>query len=155
MEILFRNHYARLVGSLTLVASDHQSAEDAVQEAFAQAHIHWKRISRYDDPAAWVRRVALNRLLNVRRRLVRKRRVLQKLGAGEPVPDEINKVADHEALDDALSGLSPRQRAVLVLHYVEDLAVRDIASALGIAEGTVKTHLHRARQAMRKLIEVQ
>lgn len=137
------------------MASDHQSAEDAVQEAFAQAHIHWKRISRYDDPAAWVRRVALNRLLNVRRRLVRKRRVLQKLGAGEPVPDEINKVADHEALDDALSGLSPRQRAVLVLHYVEDLAVRDIASALGIAEGTVKTHLHRARQAMRKLIEVQ
>ncbi len=62
VEIMFRTYYRGLVRSLAVAAGGLSLAEDAVQEAFARAHISWRRIGAYDDPVAWVRRVAINRI---------------------------------------------------------------------------------------------
>ncbi len=155
VEVMFRGHYAALLRSLTVVAGDRGAAEDAVQEAFAQALLHWSRISTYADPVAWVRRVALNRIFNLHRSSRRRVGALRRLRsrAGEN-PDESTQVTNRVDLDAALSGLPLQQRAALALHYVEDLPVADIADALGVSEGTVKTHLHRARNAVRSAMEV-
>src|SRR3954454_3550936 len=75
IEALFREEFARLVRSFS-VAFGVEEASDAVQEAFVVADAQWDRISRYDDAAGWVRRVALNRLLNERRRQNRSAEVL-------------------------------------------------------------------------------
>lgn len=155
VEVMFRGHYAALVRSLTVVAGDRGTAEDAVQEAFAQALLHWPRISTYADPVAWVRRVALNRLFNLHRSSRRRVGALRRLRArpGED-PDESTRVTNRVDLDAALRGLPVQQRAALSLHYVEGLSVAEIANTLGVSEGTVKTHLHRARLALRAVMEV-
>src|SRR3954447_8571906 len=67
LEALFSANYPRLVAVLTVAAGDRVRAEDAVQDAFAQALVHWDRVAAYDDPVAWLRRVATNRVLNQRR----------------------------------------------------------------------------------------
>ena len=74
VDTLFEEHYPRLVRSLA-VAFDPESAADAVQEAFVAADRRWTKVSQYADPAAWVRRVAVNRLLNDRRNLRRRREI--------------------------------------------------------------------------------
>lgn len=71
LEALFRQSYTSIVQSLALVGGDQAAAEDATQEAFAQAWVSWSRISRYDNPGAWVRRVAINKLRNAHRSRLR------------------------------------------------------------------------------------
>lgn len=152
---MFRGNYSSLVRSMTLVAGDRETAEDAVQEAFAQAHLHWARISSYGDPIGWVRRVALNRLFNVRRRRIRRWRALGRLGSAVPADtDEANQVTDRVDVHIALERLTVRQRTAVALYYVEDLSVAEIAIALGVPEGTVKSQLHRSREVLRQTIEV-
>ncbi len=149
---LFRAHYARLVRALTLVAGDSERAADAVQEAFVKAHLRWRRVSRYDDPIGWVRRVAINKLRDDHRRDRRKRRAIERL-AGEreeamdgPAPDR---------LDELLAALPTQQRAAVGLFYVERASVAEIADALGVAEGTVKSNLHDARRKLRTALELE
>jgi RNA polymerase sigma-70 factor (ECF subfamily) len=155
VEVMFHAHYATLVRSLTMVAGDRETAEDAVQEAFAQALIHWSRVSAYGDPVAWVRRVALNRLFNLRRKGQRRVSALLRHGSRLPEdPDESRQVTNHVDLDAALQALPMRQRSALSLFYLEDLSIDEIAHVLGVSEGTVKTHLHRARVALRSVLEV-
>lgn len=82
-ESLFRQNYATLVRSLA-VASGDREADDAVQDAFVQLCLHWKRVSKYDNPVAWVRHVAINRLSNHRRSLRRGAAALLRLRSQEP-----------------------------------------------------------------------
>jgi DNA-directed RNA polymerase specialized sigma24 family protein len=79
LESLFRAHYARLVRALAVVSGSQEAAADAVQEAFVKAHLHWRRIHRYDDPVGWIRRVAINRLRDDHRRSGRKERAVERL----------------------------------------------------------------------------
>jgi RNA polymerase sigma-70 factor (ECF subfamily) len=148
---MFKAHYSRLVKALTVIGGDREAAADAVQEAFIQACLHWNRISSYDDPAAWVRRVALNRLSNQRRSLLR--RVTALIRLGEPAPSD-EPSPDGLDLATALRALPEQQRTAVALHYVEGLRVREVAVAMGITEGTVNRHLHRAREALRPALEV-
>ena len=71
VEALFRQSYSSIVQALALAGGDLAAAEDATQEAFAQAWGRWDRISRYDNPGAWVRRVAINKLRNAHRSRLR------------------------------------------------------------------------------------
>jgi RNA polymerase sigma-70 factor (ECF subfamily) len=152
---MFHGYYGSLVRSLTVVAGDQQTAEDAVQEAFAQAHLRWSKISKYEDPVAWVRRVAINRLFNVHRGRRRRSRALSRLGTLRGgATDEATRVSDQVDVVAALRQLTQRQRLAVALYYIEDLAVGEVAVALGMSEGTVKSHLHRAREVLRKTIEV-
>lgn len=136
--------YARLVGLLSRVCDGREDAEEVVQEAFVRLVPRWPGVSRYDDPEAWVRSVAF-RLATSR---WRKRRAgaaaLLRLG---PAPDVGPPGVDRITVDAVLAPLSSAHRAVLVLHYALGLSVDEIARELGIAPGTVKSRLSRARTA--------
>ena len=149
-DALFADHYPRLVRALTLVAGDQEVAADAVQEAFGKAHLKWRKISRYDDPIGWVRRVAINQIRDAHRRHERKNRALRRLASREPMvtepvePDEFGRL---------LAALPTQQRAATALFYVDGLTIAEIAVALDIAEGSVKSHLHDARRRLKPLLE--
>ncbi len=148
-DALFAGHYERLVRALTVVAGDRETAADAVQEAFVKAHLRWRKVSSYDDPIGWVRRVAINRLHDEHRRTARKRRALDRLRgrAAEAVPPpEIDEFGG------MLAQLPRQQRLTTALFYVDGLTIAEIAAALEIAEGSVKSHLHDARRKLRTVL---
>jgi RNA polymerase sigma-70 factor (ECF subfamily) len=153
LETMFRAHYGRLVRALALVAGSQEAAADAVQEAFVKAHLHWRRVQRYDDPVGWIRRVAINKLRDESRRQGRKDRAVERL-QGEMRDGEVewSDGADAGAL---LAGLPRQQRLAMALFYVEGLSVSEVADTLGITEGAVRFHLHQGRNRLRGLVDDQ
>lgn len=149
-DLLFATHYQRLVRALTIVAGDAETAADAVQEAFVKAHLRWRRIGGYDDPIGWVRRVAINRLRDEHRRRGRKRHALSRLALRT---ETTTAPAEIDEFDRLLAELPKQQRAATALFYVDGLAIAEIAAALDIAEGSVKSHLHDARRRLRPVLE--
>jgi RNA polymerase sigma-70 factor (ECF subfamily) len=137
-------HFHSLTVQLFAHTGDLTEAQDVVQEAFTRALSRWSRLLTYDDPAAWVRRVAWNlatsRWRRVRTAVAFARRQREEVVPG-PSPDRV-------ALVGALARLPERQRQAVVLHYLGDLPLGAIATELGVAEGTVKSWLHRARTAL-------
>jgi RNA polymerase sigma-70 factor (ECF subfamily) len=148
-EDVFLAEFPRLVRSLS-VSDGPDDAADAVQEAFIQAERRWSRVGGLDDPAGWVRRVALNRLANGRRN---RRRRGEILGALRPVDPAELGASDIDLLT-AVTALPPQQRRCVCLHHIGGYPVADVAAALGIADGTVKSQLHDARAALRRRLEV-
>jgi RNA polymerase sigma-70 factor (ECF subfamily) len=122
-------------------------AEDLVQEAYAAAHRKWTVVGSYDDPAAWVRRVIANRAVSRWRRLGREVNVRQRLAARSRESSVDDEPAD-SSFWQAVQALPAQQRRVVAMHYVEDMSVESIATALGCATGTVKTQLFRARRTL-------
>ena len=150
-ESLFGLEYRGLVRTLTVIASgDVEAAHDAAQDAFVQACVHWRRIERYDDPMAWIRRVAINRVKNHHRKNARRKAAIERLGEPDRVPAPSSAVD----LERALRALPEKQRVAAVLHYVNDLSIKQVAASMGLSEGTINRHLHRARQALRPHLEV-
>lgn len=148
-DTVFRDHYARLVRALTVVSGNRDAAADAVQEAFVKAHLKWRKISRYDDPVGWIRRVAINKLRDEHRRAGRKERAMERLRA-EPTSNVAEPELDE--LGALLAELPRQQRASIALFYVDGLPVAQIADTLQISEGAVKFHLHKGRERLRTLI---
>lgn len=137
--------YRRVVGQVFALLGDLPEAEDVTQDAFAKASFHWARIAAYDRPEAWVRRVAFNNAHNSTRRA---RRWLVAMARHGPPPDVPAASADHLDLHRALGRLAPRHREVLVLHYVAELPLDEVARQLRLPVGTVKSRLNRARRAL-------
>lgn len=143
-EELYAAHFGELAVQLFAYFGDRQEAQDVVQEAFCRALARWPVIARYDDPVAWVRRVAWNlatsrwRRVRTARRVLRQQRVVHVDG---PDPDRVALVA-------ALGTLPPTQRRAIVLHYLADLPIDEIAEREHAAIGTVKSWLHRGRAAL-------
>jgi RNA polymerase sigma-70 factor, ECF subfamily len=149
-DAFFRRHYAPLVRALTAACGSREEAADAVQEAFVRAHQRWVRISGYDDPAAWVRRVAINLTRDVFRRAERGRRASIRLvreREPEPPPEPSSGVVE------AIASLPRQQRVAMALYYVHELSVRDVAAAMQLSEGAVKFHLHQGRRHLRQQLE--
>ncbi len=138
---------ARLVAVVTVVAGDQAEAQDVVHEAFVRLIPRWGVVAGYDDPEAWVRKVAL-RLLSNR---FRHRRRQAPASAAAPVfllpPGEAGL-----DLARVLARLPMGQRQVVVLHYLCDLSVERVASELAIPVGTVKSRLARGRAALAPLL---
>jgi RNA polymerase sigma-70 factor, ECF subfamily len=144
----YASNYGRFVVQLYAVTGSLPDAEDAVQEAFARASVHWGRVRGYELPEAWVRRVALNVAFTGLRRA---RRVMEVLTRAEP-PLSL-PIASVELVE-ALRSLPLHFRQVLVLYYLADLPVERVAGELGIAVGTAKSRLARARDALaRQLVD--
>jgi RNA polymerase sigma-70 factor, ECF subfamily len=141
-EAFYQAAFPRLVGQLGLVTGDLAEAEDLVQEALARASARWSRLRAYDVPEAWVRRVALNLAADRTRRLRRKLAALARLGPPPAVPPTSE---DALAVTAALRTLPLAHRQVLVLHYLADLSVDQVAGELGIRSSTVRGRLARAR----------
>ena len=147
VEELFAHEYVRLVRALS-VAFDAESAADAVQEAFIAADRRWSRVGSYDDPAAWVRRVAVNRLLNGRRDRGRRAEIL----AGIRVLPAEDLTAELLDLRRAVGQLPDAMRVAVCLRYLAGLQIDEIATVVGVASGTVKSNLHDARIRLRQLL---
>lgn len=148
IEELFTEEYDRLVVALG-VAFEPEAAADAVQEAFIVADRRWSCVSRLDDPAGWVRRVALNRLRSGRRLGRRRREILATLRPTPPADlteDLVDLQRDIDALPD-------RQRLAVCLFHLADLSIDEVAAALSVSPGTVKSNLHDARQTLRSRTE--
>jgi RNA polymerase sigma-70 factor (ECF subfamily) len=145
-DAFYLRSYGRLVAELHAVVGL-PDAEDAVQEAFARASVRWERIRDYDHPDAWVRRVAFNLAISSLRGARRKLVAYGRVGPPPPVPPPSEEAV---VLGQALRRLRRRHREVLVLHYLADLPVEEIASVLKIPAGTVKGRLFRARAALER-----
>jgi RNA polymerase sigma-70 factor (ECF subfamily) len=141
-----RTEYPRVVSAVRMIAGDREGAVDAVQEALVQLLTNrdhaWPR-----NVAAWVTVVASNRARDAHRRDAVGRRVVDRLRPGAP-EDPLDRVGRDLDVLAALETLPRRMRQVCVLHYLQDQSVREIALALGIGTGTVKTQLHRGRIAL-------
>ncbi|MGI8693868.1 MAG: SigE family RNA polymerase sigma factor [Geodermatophilaceae bacterium] len=122
-------------------------AQEAVQEAYARALARWRTVSAYDDPLAWVRTVAYR--VSVSRWRKAKRIVFSSPPDTEGLPGPME---NHVALVAGLQRLPAAQREALVLHYLADLPVAQIAAQLGVPEGTIKARLSRGRSAMALLL---
>jgi RNA polymerase sigma-70 factor (ECF subfamily) len=144
----FDSFYAAQFHQLTLqlyaYTADVSLAQDAVQEAFTRAWARWDTILGYENPAAWIRRVAMN-VAASRWRRVRAARAHahyhRETYTDGPSPDRV-------ALARALATLPDRQRRAIVLFHIADLSVGEIAAQENVAEGTVKAWLHRGRAAL-------
>lgn len=132
-----------------VLSGDSRLAEDVVADVMARAWERWDQIAVMDNAHGYVRRMVVNEYLSWRRRL---RRTFPH-GALEdfatPEPDHADARADRAEMHAYLAGLSPRQRACLVLRYYEGLTDLEIANLLGCAIGTVRSNISRALAALR------
>jgi len=146
--------WPRLVRTAYAVSGDLGVAEDAVQTAFAKAYRSWRRIARLEAPEAYLRRMVVNEVLN-NRRLARHRHEVTSAEPPEGVaPGTAEPTAGHTEMWSALSTLPPRQRAVLVLRYYEDLSEQQIADVLGCRPGTVKSQASAALATLRSRLDL-
>ncbi len=155
---LYRAHYRDLVRLAALLVDDLGSAEEAVQDAFVAVA---RRRSRgmLDDPTAapaYLRSAVINNARSMLRKRKVRRRHLRSIGAAPTAPGADHDVlagADARRVLAALDQLSRRQREVLVLRYWAELSETEIAQALGISPGSVKTHAHRATTTLAQILE--
>lgn len=143
---VFRDEYLRLVKALALSFSP-TIAEEAVADAFVVAHRRWKRVSGLNDPVGWVRRVAINKAIGAQRSVFRRRRREELTCSVTPAPHLTDELVDLRA---AITALAPRQRMVFSLHYLADMSVDEVAFALEISPGTVKSTLFDVRRRLRQ-----
>ncbi len=148
IEVVFAASYRRLVVQLYGVVGDASEAEDLVQEAFVRAYAAGSRFTRVENPEAWLRTTAVNLHRNRWRKLRNFSRIKEKI----PRPTDLPGLEQHLEVVDALRRLPESLRLVLVLHYLADRQVHQIADELGVAEGTVKSRLFRGREAMAALL---
>jgi RNA polymerase sigma-70 factor (sigma-E family) len=133
-----------------LLTGDWTLAEDLVQTALARCWPRWDRIRRRDSPEVYVRRVLVNTWLTWSRRKWRGELVYESM-PDEPGPgDHAAEIVIRLAVRDALSSLTDRQRAVLVMRVFDDMSEADVARALNVAAGTVKSTAAQALSKLRK-----
>ena len=141
---------AALSRAAYLLTGDHQAAEDLVQDTYVVLVKRWQKVGTV-DPEAYVRQVLYSRFVDGWRR----RRLLDLPWVSPPdapAGDEAGAATDRLTLRDALARLTPRQRAVLVLRFYEDLTEAQTAAALGTSPNTVKSQARVALQRLRELV---
>jgi len=161
-EALVRRHERRVFRLLVRMLGSRSEAEDVAQEAFLNLHRHGHRFRGEARFSTFVYRVAANAALNRRRSLGRSHARERSLAAGDaglaaplsPVDPEREAQGAQlrSRVQQALLTLSPALRLPLVLYDIEGLGYAEVARVLELAEGTVKSRIHRARQALRPLL---
>lgn len=160
-EALVRRHEKRVYRLLYRMLGSPEEAEDVTQETFLNLHRHGRRFRRESRFSTFVYRVAANAALNRRRTLGRDRSRLERLvasqAAGEHAPSSPQSPEQRTAeaqvrqrVQDAILGLPERLRLPLILFDVEGLPYAEISAVVGAPEGTIKSRIHRARQALRR-----
>ncbi|MEV8512586.1 sigma-70 family RNA polymerase sigma factor [Dactylosporangium sp. NPDC051484] len=136
--------FAPIAGQLAVYLGSAEEAQEVTQEAFTRAWARWGRIARYDEPAAWVRRVAWN-LATSR---IRRARTALRHWRGQRPESVAGPGPERVALERALAALPADQRRAVVLYYLAGLPVAEIAEICRAREGAVRTWLYRARIAL-------
>jgi RNA polymerase sigma-70 factor (sigma-E family) len=153
---LYRAHYRSLVRLAALLLDDVGTSEEVVQDAYIRMHGAWNRIKDPDKALPYLRTT----VVNLSRSRMRRRQVAQK-HAPKPMPDAPSAeygaiaLAERDAVIGALRTLPDKQREALVLRYYGDLSEADIAAAMGVSQGAVKSHLHRGKAALARHLETE
>ncbi|WP_440065224.1 SigE family RNA polymerase sigma factor [Streptosporangium sp. OZ121] len=145
--------YERLRHTAHLLTGNRATAEDLVQTALAKAWVAWRRIE--GDPDPYVHRIIVNTHASWWRRKWRDEVPAEHLPERADPRDFTAEVGSRQMLREAIGGLSGRQRAVIVLHYFEELTLAQCADVLGCSLGTVKTQLGRALKRLRVHSEIE
>jgi RNA polymerase sigma-70 factor, ECF subfamily len=143
-EDFFRSTFPKVRAAVTRLVGP-EGGEDLAIEALARAYARWPAVEKMEYPQAWTTRVGVNLALDQ----VRRKEIRQLPFA---VRDEADQVILRTDLVNAVRLLPKRQQEVVVLRHVVDLSEADVGRALGISEGSVKTHLHRAINGLRKAL---
>jgi RNA polymerase sigma-70 factor (sigma-E family) len=151
LAALHRDHYVSLVRLATLVVGDAGLAEQVTQDAFVKLQLRWGGLRRLDRAPAYLR----SAVLNAARSQLRRRKVSDRYDARRTVAPVVATPegaalgrAEHERVVAALRRLPERQREAIALRYYLDLPEAEIADAMGVSPGSVKTHVHRGLAAL-------
>jgi RNA polymerase sigma-70 factor (ECF subfamily) len=151
---LVERHYRRLYRIILSYVRDSEEALDAVQETFVKVYSHASQWDASRDATAWLTRIAINQALDRYRRIKRRRQSFAPLETdlrvGEERADaEVHAREEADRVSRALGELPEPQRAVFVLRHQHQMSLEEIAGALGLRVGTVKSRLHRAIHQLR------
>jgi RNA polymerase sigma-70 factor (ECF subfamily) len=152
-EVLATSAGDRLYAVARLILRQSDLAEDAVQEALVRA---WQQLPSLRDPDrfdAWLHRLVVNACADQGRQLRRWSQQVRPLPLDAAIGDDTGAVADREQLERGFGRLKPEQRAVVVLHFYSGYSAAEIARILDIPEGTARSRLHYATEAMRAALE--
>jgi RNA polymerase sigma-70 factor (sigma-E family) len=153
---IYTTHYRSLVRLAVLLVRDVATAEEVVQDSFIAMHTAWRRLRDTEKALSYLRQSVVNRSRSV----LRHRMVVDK-NAPKPAPDMPSaeqgaiSLLERSAVIAALRTLPPRQREALVLKFYADLSEAQIAAAMGISRGAVKSHTARGVAALRVVLEVE
>lgn len=152
LEALYRAHATKLLRLAVLMIGDPGSAEEVLHEAFLRFHDRGR--AEPGSELAYLRRTVINLCNNQHRhrRVIEKAPVPRTGEVPEPAVTAVRSMTRGRVVD-VVRSLPVRQRDCVVLHYFEQLTDREIGEALGISTGSVKTHLHRAREQLRQDLE--
>jgi RNA polymerase sigma-70 factor (sigma-E family) len=146
-----RVHSATLFRTAYLMTGDYQRAEDLLQTTLVRVYQRWPKVDAMERPVAYARKILVNQAVSWWRK--RSSHEAPLMPRDEPSwGDRVDEVAEHERVWRAVLSLPPRQRAVTVLRYYEDLSEADIAETLAMAPGTVKSHAHAAARRLAVLL---
>lgn len=154
VTVLYAAHYRSLVRLAALLLRDTATAEEVVQDSFVAMHDGWRRLRDNDKALSYLRQSVVNRARSVLRH-----RVVVDRNAPKPPPDMPSAeqgaitLLERSAVVTALRTLPARQREALVLRFYGDLSEAQIAAAMGISKGAVKSHTARAMTALRSVLE--
>ncbi len=149
-DAFYAGSFARLTSQVYAMIGDREEARDSVQEAFARAWSHRRKLERAEHPEAWVRTTAYRIAVSRWRRTKVSRRPADRALQDEPRATEPDET--YVALVTALRQLPEPQRRALVLHHLCDLPVLEVAREVGAPEGTVKARLSRGRAALATIL---
>ena len=152
-EVLATSAGDRLYAVARLILRTTDLAEDAVQEALVRA---WQELPSLRDPDrfdAWLYRLVVNACADQGRQLRRWSQQVRSLPMNAAIGDDTGSVADREQLERGFDRLKPEQRAIVVLHHYSGFSAAEIARILGIPEGTARSRLHYATEAMRAALQ--
>jgi RNA polymerase sigma-70 factor (ECF subfamily) len=144
----YSDEYPHTLAIVAALCGSWSAAEELTQEAFVRALRRWDDLCRMERPDAWVRRVACNLATSRFRRLLAETRALVRFDSRQRAATDPPMTDDTATFWQYVRELPPRQAQVVALFYGDDLSVATVAEVLGIAEGTVKTTLHAARQRL-------
>ncbi len=148
----YRQEYATMVALAYGMTADQAAAEEVAQEAFLRVLNDWDRVRAMSSPGGWVRVVTLNLARSRWRRLKSELAALARLGKSSHTHLDSTSI-ELEEFWSLVRQLPSRQAQVVALRYIEDMQLSEIASVLGIAEGSVKAHLHQARKRLGRQLE--
>jgi len=151
---LYSQHYRALVRLAALLVRDTQTAEEVVQDSFVAMHEGWQRLRDTEKALAYLRQAVVNRSRSVLRHRTVIDKNMQKAPPDMPSAEHGALVLlERHAVVVALRGLPERQREAIVLRYYADLSEAQIATAMGISRGAVKSHTARGMAALRAALE--
>ncbi len=140
----FKDTYTATVRTLEYDGNCREDAQDAAQEAYVRAYARWWRVGHYNEPAAWVRRVAVNVIRDDHRRLIVREKAMPII-AVDPVIPEPELPSDFA---EVIEILPQRQRCAVDLYYRAGFSTEEAAARMGISPGAFRFHLSRARRAL-------